>query len=252
MDNLILNGRKPLVIVQEQSLYPWQADGYADLNGNGIQGLGQIGLFQSVDHPHRVIADFGAQHFHAHGGGDAEPHEAVVAHSKLSRQVVESHAVAFGLDIEVGGQPFEGLRRCRRNGFLARGARGGSQQQNQKCYGGPVFHIYPFLQILFQTRVMDYFGAKLRKRYEFAIETKRASTLRNDRGSLHSFFAFPAIGPSVQGLPALHPFVVGSHRVFFGDVHCGLRLFNGWHFVLSVIPLLASRQQQGGRGGHCC
>ena len=98
---------------------------------------------------------------------------------------------------------------------------------------------------------MDYFGAKLRKRYEFAIETKRASTLRNDRGSLHSFFAFPAIGPSVQSLPALHPFVVGSHRVLFRSVHCGLRLFNGWCLVLFVFSLLASRQQQGGRGRHC-
>ena len=66
-----------------------------------------------------------------------------------------------------------------------------------------------------------------------------------------SFLAFPAIGPSVQSLPALHPFEEGSHCVLFGGVHCGLRLFNGWHFVLSVIPQPASRQQQDGRGGHC-
>ena len=98
---------------------------------------------------------------------------------------------------------------------------------------------------------MDYFGAKLRKRYEFAIETKRASTLRSDRGSLHSFFAFPAIGPSVQSLPALHPFVVGSHRVLFRGVHYGFGLFNGWCLVLFVIPLLESRQQQDGRRCHC-
>ena len=58
------------------------------------------------------------------------------------------------------------------------------------------------------------------------------------------FLAFPAIGPSMQSLPALHSFVEGSHRVLFRSVHCGLRLFNGWYLVLSVFPLLASCQQQ--------
>ncbi len=41
------------------------------------------------------------------------------------------------------------------------------------------------------------------------------------------FLAFPAIGPSVQSLPALHPFVEDSHRVLFRSVHYGFGLFNG-------------------------
>ena len=66
------------------------------------------------------------------------------------------------------------------------------------------------------------------------------------------FFAFTAIGPSVQCFPALHPFVVGSHRVLFGGVHCGFSLFNGWCFALLVLSPLASRQQQDGHSRHCC
>ncbi len=66
-----------------------------------------------------------------------------------------------------------------------------------------------------------------------------------------SLFAFPARA-SNEDFQALHPFVVGRHRVLFGGVHCGLRLLNGWRLVLSVIPLLASRQQQDGHGRHCC
>lgn len=136
----------------------WQAEWHAELDGNGVEGFGQIGLFQSVDNPYGVVAELGAQHFHAHGSGHAEPHEAVLAYPQLSREVVEGHAVAFGLDVEVGGEPFEGLGLGGRDGFLARGARRGHEDKPQECYFCQRFHK----EVFFKSRSKKiYFAAKI-------------------------------------------------------------------------------------------
>ena len=64
--------------------------------------------------------------------------------------------------------------------------------------------------------------------------------------------AFPMAGAPKQHLQSPHPFIVGLHGVFFLDaVHYGFDLnIRLWDFFL--LPVLASRQQQGGQGCRCC
>ena len=135
LNGLVLNGRKALVIVQEQSLYQIQAERHPKLRRNGVQRLGQVALFQSVEHPNGICADFGAKHFHAHRGGHVEPNNTILPHPDLPRQVVERHAVAFRLDAHVGRHPFKGLVLRRLHNFLPRGARGSHEQQGEERYG---------------------------------------------------------------------------------------------------------------------
>ena len=85
----------------------------------------------------------------------------------------------------------------------------------------------------------------------WVLETRQIDVSKGTIFKEASLFAFPARA-SNEDFQALHTFVISGHRVLFGGVHCGLRLINGWRLVLSVIPLLASRQQQGDRGRHCC
>ena len=119
LDNLIFNGREAFVIVQEQSLYPRQTKRYAKLGGNGVERFSQIGLFQSIDNPDRIVTELGTQHFHSHRSGHAEPDNAILAYTHLPGQIVEIHAIAFGLNAKVGSHPFEGLRLLGCDGFLA-------------------------------------------------------------------------------------------------------------------------------------
>ena len=94
--------------------------------------------------------------FDAQGGSHAEPDEAVLAHTQLPREVVEVHAIALSLDVHVGGKPFEGLWLNGRNGFLARGARSGGQQQGEECYFRQVFHKMSFSKMCSKSVLFEF------------------------------------------------------------------------------------------------